>query len=138
MISGGSSLSISEGEDPDSGQLSFEFIDLEIGEDFETAQDEAGRPKGPVIEKKPFSTNKMAVLQSKDGVFLRLRLSEVPEKKKTAIGVRGIRLGPEDRIEKVYITGFGDKTFILYHDREVELMKIKLAKRDTKGTKLRG
>ena len=137
VISGGSSLSISEGEDPDSGQLSFEFIDLEIGEDFETAQDEAGRPKEPVIEKKPFSTNKMAVLQSKDGVFLRLRLSEVPEKKKTAIGVRGIRLGPEDRIEKVYITGFGDKTFILYHDREVELMKIKLAKRDTKGTKLR-
>ena len=137
QISGGSGITISDLADPDSGQLSFEFIDLDLGDEPDGTDEADDMSLGPVIEKKPFSTNKMAVLQSKDGVFLRLRLSEVPEKKKTAIGVRGIRLNAEDRIEKVYITGFGDKTFIMYHERQVELMKIKLAKRDTKGTRLR-
>ena len=38
----------------------------------------------------------------------------------------------------VGITGFGDKTTINYkNSKEVELMKLKLAKRGSKGTKLR-
>ena len=79
----------------------------------------------------------MAVLQTKDGVFLRFKLSEIPSKHKGAVGVRGIRLNKDDEIDKVYIVGFGDKTSIQYHNKEVELMKLKLAKRDTRGTKLR-
>ena len=139
FISGGSDIQISGSSDPDDGQLSFEFIDLDLGEGFDTGPDEEEFAENkPVYEKKPFSTNKMAVLQSEGGVFLRLRLSEIPEKKRNALGVRGIRLAEGDRLEKVYITGFGDKSTVIYHDREVELMKIKLAKRDTKGTKLRG
>ena len=136
LISGGSDLVISDSADPEDGQLSFEFIDLNLDNEPPAENGQPGTV--PVNEKKPFTTGKMAVLQSKDGVFLRLRLEEIPEKKKTAVGVRGIRLNAGDRLEKVYITGAGDKTAILYRGREVELMKIKLAKRDTKGTKLRG
>ena len=43
----------------------------------------------------------------------------------------------DDEIDKVYIIGFGDKATIEYRNKEVELMKIKLSKRDTKGTKIR-
>ena len=142
-ISGGSDFVISEFTDPEDGQLRFDFIGPGAGDGLnfdETAgiSGSDGAVSDKKTGKKPFSTNKMAVLQSADGVFLRLRLEEVPEKKKNAVGVRGIRLNPGDRLEKVYITAAGDKTFIMYREKEIELMKIKLARRDTKGTKLRG
>ena len=90
-----------------------------------------------VVHKAAFATNKMVVLRTKDGVFLRFKLSEVPEKKKGAVGVRGIKLAPGDEIDKVYVIGFADKTVVQYHGKDLELMKIKLAKRDGKGTKPR-
>ncbi len=80
----------------------------------------------------------MVVLQTKEGVFLRFRLHEVPSKHKGAVGVRGMKLNAGDEIDKVYIVGFGDKESISYHNKSVELMKIKLARRDTRGTKIRG
>ncbi len=88
----------------------------------------------PEMVRAEFSTNKMVVLQTKDGVFLRFRLNEIPEKKKGAVGMRGIKLADGDEIDKVYIVGNGDKTTISYRDKEIELMKIKLAKRGGKGT----
>ena len=90
-----------------------------------------------ITRKAEFTTNKMVVLQTRDGVFLRFRLNEVPEKKKGAVGVRAIKLGAGDEIDKVYVIGFADKTVIQYHGKDLELMKIKLAKRDGKGTKPR-
>ncbi len=134
IISGGSGDGISDFIDPEDDQLTFEFIDVNNGdvvgsEKLDDEETEEGKSK--------FVTNKMAVLQTKDGVFLRFKLSEVPEKKKGAIGVRAIKLNEGDEIEKVYIVGFGDKNTITYNNKEVELMKLKLAKRDTKGTKLR-
>ena len=84
-----------------------------------------------------FHTNKMAVLQTRDGMFLRFRLNEVPEQKKSARGVRGIKLGAEDEVEKVYVVGFGEGKSIEYHGKTIELMKVKLARRGGKGTKIR-
>ncbi|MBR3643650.1 MAG: DNA topoisomerase, partial [Parasporobacterium sp.] len=139
-ITGGSDDGFNEFFDPDD-QLTFEFIDINDGTTSEEVLlDEDEEPKeaeaGPQ-EEAAFTTNKMAVLQTKDGVFLRFKLSEIPSKHKGAVGVRGIRLNKDDEIDKVYIVGFGDKTSIQYHNKEVELMKLKLAKRDTRGTKLR-
>lgn len=139
-ITGGSEDGISDYIDPEDDQLTFEFIDINDGsssivgmEEEEAAPEEGKKPEA----KAKFVTSKMVVLQTKEGVFLRFKLNEVPEKKKGAVGVRGIKLSPEDEIDKVYIVGFGDKTSIKYHNKDVELMKLKLAKRDTKGTKLR-
>ncbi len=42
------------------------------------------------------------ILQSKDGCFLRFDTDEISELKKTAVGVRGIRLGEGDYIEQVH------------------------------------
>ena len=57
--------------------------------------------------------------------------------KKTAIGVRGIKLVKEDYIENAYIVSKQEEIVVSYKDKEVNLNKLKLAKRDTKGTKLR-
>ena len=43
------------------------------------------------------------VLQTKEGYFLRFAIEEIPEKKKGAIGVRGMKLGAKDAVEKVYL-----------------------------------
>ena len=139
LISGGFDDGISDYVDPEDDQLTFEFIDITDGSSSIVGledEDAEETPSDPASKEK-FVTSKMVVLQTKDGVFLRFKLSEVPEKKKGAIGVRGIKLGNDDEIDKVYIVSFGDKTTIKYHNKDVELMKLKLAKRDTKGTKLR-
>lgn len=80
---------------------------------------------------------KNIVLQSAEGYFLRFSIDEIPEKKKGAIGVRGMKLGAKDYVENVYYTGAGQEVSIEYRDKHMELSKLKLGKRDTKGTKVR-
>ena len=77
------------------------------------------------------------VLQSVNGYFLKFLKEEVPYKKKTAIGVRGMRLGEKDALEEAYLLENRSEYTIVYKEKEVTLNKLKLAKRDTKGTKIR-
>ncbi len=77
------------------------------------------------------------VLQSKEGLFLRFAIEEIPEKKKAAVGVRGMKLGDKDFIENVYYIQNGIEQTVKYKSRNVELNKLKAGKRDAKGTKLR-
>jgi DNA gyrase subunit A len=77
------------------------------------------------------------VLQSADGYFLRFPVEEIPEKKKGAVGVRGMKLSAKDSIYAVYYTQNAVEQKIEYKDKELELNKIKLGKRDGKGVKVR-
>ncbi len=77
------------------------------------------------------------ILQSKNGYFLRFDTDEISELKKTAVGVRGMRLGADDFIEKVYYCQPDSDGTILYKDKNVPINKLKVNKRDTKGTKIR-
>ena len=77
------------------------------------------------------------ILQSKEGYFLRFPIEEIPEKKKGAIGVRGMKLSAKDSIEQVYYTKAIDDTAIEYKGKNVVLNNLKPAKRDGKGTKIR-
>ncbi len=77
------------------------------------------------------------ILQSKDGYFLRFDADEISELKKTAIGVRGMKLGNNDYIENVYYCQPGEDGSIPYKDKNIPLNKLKLNKRDAKGTKIR-
>ena len=77
------------------------------------------------------------VLQSKDGYFLRFPIEEIPEKKKSAIGVRGMKLGDKDAIENVYYTRNAVETTIEYKGKKIVLNNLKPGKRDSKGTKVR-
>lgn len=86
---------------------------------------------------KEIYTNQIVVLQTENGMFLRFCLKEIPEKKKGAVGVRGIKLGAGDYITDVYVLDAGDNYIADYKGKNVELRKLKTTKRDTKGTKVR-
>ena len=77
------------------------------------------------------------VLQTKDGYFLRFSAQEVAEKKKAAVGVRGIKLRKNDELEQIYLFYEGTEHKISYGDRELTLNRLKVAKRDGTGTKAR-
>jgi len=77
------------------------------------------------------------ILQSKGGYFLRFPISEISEMKKTAVGVRGMKLSDKDSIDAVYYTSNTDLTMIDYKSRSIMLNSLKGAHRDGKGTKLR-
>ncbi len=83
------------------------------------------------------SADMVVVLQTEQGVFLRFQLKEIPDKKKGAVGVRGIKLTGEDFITHVYLIDAGDNVTVEYKGKEIALRKLKTAKRDTKGTKVR-
>ena len=77
------------------------------------------------------------ILQSKEGYFLRFDIGEIPEKKKNAIGVRGMKMNENDYIENVYYIQNGTEHIIKYKNKKIELNKLKPGRRDTKGTKVR-
>ena len=91
-----------------------------------------------LIEVKVVNDNQNAVFQTANGYFLRFPASEIPVKKKGALGVRGIRLQKKDELEHVYLFEEGTETKISYNDKEVTLNRLKQAKRDGAGTKYRG
>ena len=80
---------------------------------------------------------KQLVLQSHEGFFLRFALDEIPEQKKGAVGVRAMKLGDADYLEAVYYSEPTVETMIPYKDKEMEITRVKLGKRDSKGVKIR-
>ena len=78
------------------------------------------------------------VLQTKEGFFLRFPIEEIPEKKKGAVGVRGMKLSDSDSVEAVYYTQNAVESTIKYKNKNLVLNSLKLGKRDSKGTKVRG
>ena len=81
--------------------------------------------------------NQQVVLQTKEGYFLKFAADEVAEKKKAAVGVRGIKLKKNDELERVYLIGEGQESTIRYGERDLYLNRLKLAKRGGMGTKAR-
>ena len=92
---------------------------------------------GTVGEEEVVSSDQNIILQTANGVFLKFPLTDVPQKKKNAVGVRGIKLGSDDYIEDVYILTNGDDLSMDYKGKMLDFGKMKMAHRDTKGTKVR-
>ena len=78
------------------------------------------------------------VLQTAGGYFLRFPIEEIPEKKKGAVGVRGMKLGNKDYVENIHYTQNTVEKWIEYKGKKMELNRLKAGKRDSKGTKPRG
>jgi len=93
--------------------------------------------EGEIVEEESIESNLNVVLATKGGIFLKFPLTEVPEKKKNAIGVRGIKLVKDDTVLDVYLYGDGDDVTVDYKKKTVDLSKMKMAHRDTKGTKVK-
>lgn len=90
-----------------------------------------------VIGIAPSSDISHVVIQSHNGYFLKFACTDIPEKKKGAVGVRGMKLSEDDFGEMLYFLKNGTEQLIAYKDKELSLNKLKLAKRDTRGTKVR-
>ncbi|HCT90718.1 MAG TPA: DNA topoisomerase, partial [Lachnospiraceae bacterium] len=85
----------------------------------------------------PIAEMEYVVLQSKKGYFLKFLTEEIPEKKKAALGVRGMRLAPGDELAAAYLLANRMEYTVEMGEKKLTLNKLKLAKRDTKGTKVR-
>ncbi len=90
-----------------------------------------------VVSVQPLKDQRNIVLQTKEGYFLRFPVEQIPAKKKTAVGVRGMKLGPKDSVEEVYFTKNAVETSIDWHGKNLVLNGIKLGSRDSKGVKVR-
>ena len=91
-----------------------------------------------VVSVQVVTENQHAVLQTKGGYFLRFPASEIPEKKKGAVGVRGMKLQKKDELELVYLFEEGTEAKGKFGEKEIMLNRLKVAKRDSTGTKSRG
>ena len=78
-----------------------------------------------------------AVLQTTNGVFLRFDLEEISTLKKNSKGVRGIKLGRGEELEQVYLLGTDSEQTVMYKEKQVHLNRLKIGKRDGKGSKVR-
>ncbi len=111
------------------------------GSEFETSKRTVAATKlgeeDRVLLAEPVEGSEQLVLHSQEGYFLRFPISEVPEKKKGAIGVRGMRLGAGDRLEAAYLYQTGTEQTITYKEKQLTLNKLKPGSRDTKGVKVR-
>ncbi|MDE6699292.1 MAG: DNA topoisomerase [Lachnospiraceae bacterium] len=121
---------MSAGEDFNMTLDSFIDMDTGIGADNNT-DDNAGNgdTEGAIY------TNEIVVIETANGMFLRFPLREIPEKKKGAIGVRGIKLKAEDYVTNVYVMDAGDTKVVECKGKEVELRSLKTNKRGAMGTK---
>ncbi|MCI9219700.1 MAG: DNA topoisomerase 4 subunit A [Lachnospiraceae bacterium] len=90
-----------------------------------------------VLNVTPLEEQRHVVLQTKEGFFLKFAMEEIPEQKKAALGVRGMKLGPKDIVENVYYTSGLTESSVVYKGKTIDLNKMKAAKRDGKGTKIR-
>ncbi len=120
------------------GQAMFKQVN---GEEFNVSKRTIAATKlsedDKVIAVTPLNDATHVALRTKKGIFLRFDINEVPEKKKAALGVRGIKLSSDDMVEEVYLLDKNGETIITYNDKTISLNKLKLGHRDSKGTKLR-
>ena len=75
------------------------------------------------------------VMQSAKDMFLRIDGYTIPEKKKTAAGVRGIKLAKGDELTNIYVLAEGEAREVKVKDKEVALNRLHIGTRDTKGVK---
>ncbi|MDD6450885.1 MAG: DNA topoisomerase 4 subunit A [Lachnospiraceae bacterium] len=76
------------------------------------------------------------VLRSDKDYFLRMLVSEVPEKKKNAIGVRGMKVGKNEKLKEAYYLHDGESLAIQTEKEEdVHLDRLRIQSRDSRGVK---
>ena len=75
------------------------------------------------------------VMQTAGNVFLRIDAATIPEKKKGAVGVRGIRLETGDLLEEIHVLHPGDNPTVTVKGKTVYLNRLHIGNRDTKGVK---
>ena len=79
--------------------------------------------------------NDTMVMRSKKEMFLRIDCATIPEKKKAAVGVRGMRLDREDQLGNIYLLRDQEEREVEVKGKPVTLNRLHVANRDTKGVR---
>ena len=79
--------------------------------------------------------NETVVMQSKKELFLRIEAATIPEKKKTAVGVRGMKLDAGDELKNIYVLREGENVDVEVKGKTFSLNRLHIGNRDTKGVK---
>ena len=75
------------------------------------------------------------IMQSEKDFFLRIDVSSIPEKKKGAVGVRGMKLSAGDVLTNIYLLSAGENVEVEVRGKTYDLNRLHVGNRDTKGTK---
>ena len=88
-----------------------------------------------VIFVAPVEENMTIVMQSAKDMFLRIAADTIPEKKKGAIGVCGMKLAAGDELTNIYALGEEEPQVVMVKDKEIALNRLHIGNRATKGVK---
>ena len=83
----------------------------------------------------PLTGGETIVMRSGRDMFLRIEADSIPEKKKGAVGVRGMKLAPDDALTDIYMLPEGNEQNVEVKGKEVALHRLHVGNRDTKGVK---
>ena len=75
------------------------------------------------------------VMGSVKDMFLRIECSQIPRKKKTAVGVRGMRLAEGDALKLAVVLRENENKEVEVKGKMIFLNRLRIGNRDTKGVK---
>lgn len=83
----------------------------------------------------PLEENDTLVMASKKDMFLRIECAQIPQKKKGAVGVRGMKLAAGDELKSIHVLHEGEEKEVEVKGKPVALHRLHVGNRDTKGVK---
>lgn len=83
----------------------------------------------------PLEENDTLVMATKKDMFLRIDCAQIPQKKKGAVGVRGMKLAARDELKSIHVLHEGEEKEVEVKGKPVALHRLHVGNRDTKGVK---
>ena len=83
----------------------------------------------------PLEENDTLVMATKKDMFLRIDCAQIPQKKKGAVGVRGMKLAAGDELKSIHVLHEGEEKEDEEKGKPVALHRLHVGNRDTKGVK---
>ena len=99
-----------------------------------TAATKLGEEDG-VLTVCPLEENDTLVMATKKDMFLRIDCAQIPQKKKGAVGVRGMKLAAGDELKSIHVLHEGEEKEVEVKGKPVALHRLHVGNRDTKGVK---
>ena len=83
----------------------------------------------------PLEENDTLVMATKKDMFLRIDCAQIPQKKKGAVGVRGMKLAAGDELKSIHVLHEDEEKEVEVKGKPVALHRLHVGNRDTKGVK---
>ena len=115
------------------------MLKVVAGDEFDVAKRTTAATKlgeeDEVLVVRPLQGDDTLVMQSAKDVFLRIDANMIPEKKKGAVGVRGMKLDAKDYLTNIYVLRTGENETVKVKGKSISLNRLHIGNRDTKGVK---